>query len=470
LFKSGGILTALVQVTKFSSNAHGQGPLDMLVTPNGWGGNFFNTWRREARQQEASITYDLPRREWHGQHGFLVGAEYIHRDYTGTSVSRPVQVLRADGNLASQTDFLGTGKFKARDTELTGLIQDHWAWTDQVAFDLGLRYSGQTSGDPTAVAPRVGILFSPGRKGKTVLRGGLGLFYDRLPLLAADFTDNPTRRVTLFDGQGLPLGSPLVYHNVYVKRDSEGQHIIAPGHGLQSTPYNLTWNLELNHELNPRTVLRFSYLSSRTFNLFITDPQQLPGADPVLLLTNTGASRYDEFESTVRIRASDKADLSASYVHSTGRGDLNSLSDIFVPFEQPVIRPNAYANLPANIPNRLVMWGSFKIPWKMTASPVLDFHSGFPYSAVDVLQNYVGTPNSRRFPTFASLDLEMSRDFRLKFLPWVGKHTMRGALRIFNITNHFNPRDVYSSIASPDFGHFAGLQHRSYDSSLSIFY
>jgi hypothetical protein len=276
--------------------------------------------------------------------------------------------------------------------------------------------------------------------------------------------------VTLFDEQGQPLGPPLVYHNAYVKRDEKGEHIIALGNGLQSTPYNLTWNLELNHELRPRVVLRLSYLSSRTFNLFITDPQQLPGADPVLLLTNTGAARYDEFESTVRIRASEKADVSASYVHSLGRGDLNSLSDVFVPFEQPVIRPNVYANLPAHIPNRLVMWGRFKIPWKITASPVFDIHTGFPYSMVDVRQNYVGTPNSRRFPTFASLDLEMSKDFRIKFLPWVRNHTLRGALRIFNVTNHFNPRDVYSSIASPFFGHFAGLQHRSYDSSLSFIY
>jgi len=87
-----------------------------------------------------------------------------------------------------------------------------------------------------------------------------------------------------------------------------------------------------------------------------------------------------------------------------------------------------------------------------------------------VRQNYVGVPNSRRFPTFASLDLEMSKDFRVKFLPWVRNHTLRGALRFFNVTNHFNPRDVYNSIASPFFGHFAGLQHRSIDTALSFVY
>lgn len=37
LFPAGGILTSFLQFTNFSSYAHGQGPLDMLVTPNGWG-------------------------------------------------------------------------------------------------------------------------------------------------------------------------------------------------------------------------------------------------------------------------------------------------------------------------------------------------------------------------------------------------------------------------------------------------
>jgi len=172
------------------------------------------------------------------------GIEYIHRDYTGTSVSRPVQVLSADGVLASRIDFLGTGNLSAGDTEITVFGQNHWALTDRLALDLGLRYSGQTSGDPTAVAPRIGLLYSPGSNGKTILRGGLGLFYDRLPLLAADFTHNPTRQVTLFDEQGQPLGPPLVYRNAYVKRDEKGEHIIAPARVWKAPPIISpgTWN------------------------------------------------------------------------------------------------------------------------------------------------------------------------------------------------------------------------------------
>ena len=237
---------------------------------------------------------------------------------------------------------------------------------------------------------------------------------------------------------------------------------------LDSTPYNVTWNAELDREVSSHVLLRLSYLSSRTFDLFVVGPQRFPGTNPLLLLTNNGSSVYNEFETTVRVRTGEHADLNVSYVHSQARGDLNTLSQIFVPFQQPVIQPNFFADLPSSVPNRLVAWGRFQVPWKITASPVLDWHTGFPYSAVGVLQNYVGQPNSLRFPTFFAVDLKLSKDFRIPFLPWVRDHTLRGAFAIYNLTNHLNPRDVYYNTASPYFGHFAGPQHIMFDTFLDV--
>jgi hypothetical protein len=470
LFPAGGILTSFLQLTDFSSYAHGQGPLDMLVTPNGWGGNFFNTWARDGSQQEASQTYQFPRKEWRGRHEFTVGGDLVHRSFSGTSVSRPVQVLRQDGTLAEQIDFQGKGLLSAKDTEVAAFVQDHWAIQDRLAIDLGLRYSGQTTGDPTAFAPRIGAVYSPGRGGKTILRGGVGVFYDRLPLLASDFTDNPTRVVTYYDTQGNPLGPPLVFQNVYARTERRTTQFVPPGHDLDSTPYNVTWNVEADREIHPHVNLRLSYLSSRTYKAFTTNPLIDQYGVPLLELSNTGATRYHEFESTLRIRARANTDLNISYVHSLSRGALNGLGDVYVPFEEPVIRPNFYASLPSNVPNRFVAWGRFNIPWKIVASPVLDIHNGFPYSDVDELQRYVGYPDSLRFPTFISLDLEMYKEFRISFLPWVRNHTLRGILRVYNVTNHPNPRDVYNNVTSPYFGDFAGFQHRFPDTALNFLY
>ena len=172
----------------------------------------------------------------------------------------------------------------------------------------------------------------------------------------------------------------------------------------------------------------------------------------------------------MRYRAGNFADLNFSYVHSLARGDLNVLSQVYVAFEQPVIRPNFFSISNSDVPNRFVTWGEIHLPWKLTASPVLDVHTGFPYSAVDALQNYVGQPNSLRFPTFMSLDLKISKDFRIPFLPWVRDHTLRGAIGIYNVTNHLNPRDVYNNITSPYYGHFAGPQHRTFEPFIDLEY
>jgi hypothetical protein len=82
----------------------------------------------------------------------------------------------------------------------------------------------------------------------------------------------------------------------------------------------------------------------------------------------------------------------------------------------------------------------------------------------------VGPPNSLRFPAFVSLDVQVSKDFQIPFIPWVRRHALRGAVRIFNVTNHGNYRDVYNTVTSPYFGDYAGFQHRFYDLSLDVLY
>lgn len=470
VFNSGGLLSSTFQYTRFASYAHGQGTADMQVTPNGWGGNFFNSYHRKADQGEARETYQFPNRNWHGKHELKAGGDVIYRNFTGVSQSRPVNVLRTDGSLAEQITFSGPGALDAHDTEGGVFVQDHWEVGDRFALDAGLRLSGQTLGQPLAVSPRLGFEYAPGQNNRTILRGGAGVFYASMPLLGGSFTGNPDRVLTYFDPQGNPLGPPVTLENVYAHVSEHKARVLPPGEDLESTPYDLTWSFEFDRELTSRLTLRLSYLASRTYDLFLVRPQFLPDTNPRLLMTNTGGSRYEEFETTLRYHTGKFADLNFSYVHSLARGDLNVLTQVYVPFEQPVIRPNFISTLDADVPDRFVTWGDIKIPWKITASPVLDLHTGFPYSAVDVLQNYVGQPNSLRLPTFFSFDLKLSKDFRIPFLPWVRNHTLRGALGIYNVTNHLNPRDVYNNVTSPYFGHFAGPQHRTFEPFLDIVY
>jgi hypothetical protein len=66
-------------------------------------------------------------------------------------------------------------------------IQDDWKLKPNLTLSLGLRYEVQTlESDHRDVAPRLGFAWAPGsaKKGpqKTVIRGGAGMFYDRVGL------------------------------------------------------------------------------------------------------------------------------------------------------------------------------------------------------------------------------------------------------------------------------------------------
>ncbi len=470
LTKGGGILNTLVQFTDFDSYSHGQGSQDLMVTPTGWEGNSFNRWTRASAQQEIQESYLFRRVHFHGAHDFKIGGDVVHRAYSGTNVSQPVQILRADNSLAEEIDFGPAGLLSTGDSEFAEFAQDHWIFKNYLSFDYGLRFSSQTLGEHAAFSPRGGMVLSPTKRGSTIFRAGAGVFYDRLPLLAGDYTENPTRQITLFDTSGAPLGPPIVYSPFYQEFAENGEQIVPSRNQLGSTPYNVTWNTEFDQEIRPNIIARVSFLASRTYNNFTINPEVTSPTTGYLLLSNLGASRYHEFEATLRVHPSDKMDINMSYVNSQARGDLNTMAFVYVPYEQPVIEPNLFGTLPTNVPERVLTWGRFKLPQAVTLSPLLDWHSGFPFSVFDELQNYVGPPNSRRFPQFLSFDLQASKDFKVSFIPIVRKHLLRGSIRIFNVTDHGNFRDVYNTVTSPYFGSYAGFLHRAYDLSLDIVY
>ena len=461
-FESGAIVSTLLQYTRFDSNAHGQGLADMLITPEGWGGNYFNQWSRRGKEFQLLPAYQFAEKHWLGRHQVRAGTDFNYRAYAGTSTSDPVRLLREDGSLAEQITFLGTPKQNASDTAVAEFVQDHWILDSHWSLDLGTRLSSETNGWSAAFAPRAGLAYAPGREGKTVIRAGVGLFYNVLPLLAADFALNPTRAVSLFDASGQPAGLPITYTNTYVGSVNPLSAGVLPQEP-NATPRNLTKSVEVNRELRKNVLVRLSYIDSHTTYLFVVNPFQAgAGPDSFLGLTNTGSSHYRELENTWRVNLRGHNEVNASYVWSRTRGDLNNLSSVLIPFEQPVVRPNVYGILPYDVPSRFVAWGILSLPRNFKFSPLADIHSGYPYSNVDVLQNYVGTPDGQRFATFLSLDVKVYRVFRIPLLSSKdGKdHHIRLGFYSLNVTNHGNFHDVYNNVTAPNFGQFAGFLDR----------
>ena len=460
-FVSGAVLNTMVRYTFFDSNAHGQGPADMQISPEGWGGNYFNRWNRKANQLEVLPAYQLSAKSWHGTHEVRFGADVLHRQYDGRSISRPIDLVAQDGSVAERIDFQGAGLLRATDTEVAEFIQDRWTINSHLTLNYGARLTTQSIGRAAAFAPRIGAAYSL-NGGNTVIRAGAAEVYGHVPLLAADFTSNQERMLSFFDSTGALIGQPIVLVNTYLL---SGAPPSTPGvpRDPGSSPRTFSWNVVLEHQFRKNLNLRASYLDSHTVDLFLLDQiVDMASGTGLLAVRNTGTANYRQADITAHYRFGNRADMSLSYTWSRGRGDLNTLSDTLVPFQIPVIRPNLTGIMSSDVPHRVVASGFFGLPWKMVISPVVDVHSGLPYSNVDVLQNYAGVPDSQRFPVYFSLDVRLYREFGFHIPRTERSKTHKARLGVYStdITNRLNPHDVFNNITSPFFGQFAGFQRR----------
>jgi hypothetical protein len=210
--------------------------------------------------------------------------------------------------------------------------------------------------------------------------------------------------------------------------------------------------------------MRVNFTKSQTDNNYIIMLRGYPNGTGAYLLSSTGESRYQSLELTGRIGPLNRS-LNVSYTRSHSRGDLNDFNASFGDFAYPIIRPNQYSNLPDDTPNRFLAWGAFALPYRFTVAPVFEARTGFPYSIKDEEQNFVGVRNSdqTRFPWFVALDMEVSKELRVS-----KNYGIKLSVRGFNLTNHFNPRDVRSNIGDPQFGQFLASYRRYFAGGFDI--
>jgi hypothetical protein len=353
-----------------------------------------------------------------------------------------------------QIAFQGSGRLQAADTEISEYAEDRWAPAKSLTLTFGGRFTHQSIGRSAAFAPRAGVAYSL-PNGKMVVRAGAGLIYGHVPLLAADFADYQERKITRAGSQ------PITLQNVYVSNGIPGNS--ATFMANDSSTRTFTWNVEAEAPVRSNLSLRLGYFETHTINLFVVNPiLPVTGTAGFMALENSGSSIYRQAQITARFRPNERNELNISYAWSRARGDLNTLSGTFLPVQAPVIQPNVYAVLPSDAPNRVVAWGYLTLPKKFVFSPVADIHNGFPYSQLDVLQNYVGAPNSLRFPVYFSLDVKLSREFTVHMPFKENAKRRKISIGVFStdVTNRLNPRDIFNIQTSPRFGLFDGFQRR----------
>jgi hypothetical protein len=464
IFGDTSFLSSALSYKTFDVDVLPQGAVPLTLLPDRNTGNYFAETRRRTHRFQWQETYYARPLMLAGQHSFRFGAELDRTDISGRFRNNLILIRRQNATLAQRIDFTGPSATAFRVGEVSAFAQNHWTISKKLAIDAGVRLDRDGIVRHTNLAPRVSFLLAPFKNNRTIARGGIGLFYDRMPLsvgyfdavlsrLAGDeseevtsqlgsttsFTDYPQRIVTAFAPDGVSIADgPRRFRN-----DVEG-----PLRNLRS----VRWSLQLDQELTKDLTMRIGFLERKTTNELIIEPRTTPFSRGTLALSNTGRSYYRELQLLSLYHNPHWGYWNASYVWSSARGDLNTADNYLGDLPAFVIRPNEYGPLPFDVPHRFLLNGELKLPSDIAFSPSLEIRSGFPFSVVNEQLDFVGPRNrAGRFPTFISVDIQVTKGFRI---PMFEKHKMRIGAAVFNITNHFNPRDLQNNLGSPGFGQF----------------
>jgi Carboxypeptidase regulatory-like domain len=436
-----GLLQSTIASRVVSSDVTSQGAADMVLTPTGNLGNYFSQESRRANRFEWIEEWTPRTFHFAGQHTLKFGSVLAHSENVGHFYARPVLIDDASGQLLQQITFSGTGAFDLADTEPAVFAQDHWTLNSHLAIDAGLRLEAQTITYTTRAAPRTGFAWTPD-VGKTVVRGGIGVFYDSVPLDVYAFNNYPEQTITTYNSSGVPVGPPVQYINLTAQAAQSSFPFI---HSAQKNgnfaPYSVAWNVAFERAVNRYLLLRMKYLQSHEQGMITLQPEVIQNQN-AFVLGASGQAQTRQAEFTARIGAASNRQFFFSYVRQYAHGAISDANSYLGNYPFPVVRNGLTASLPSEIPNRFLLWGSYAFPRKIMVTPHAEFRNGFPYQPTDVFQQYVAATYGPqyRFPKYFSLDLRVSKDIQVD-----SKHAVRLSGTVRNLTNHFNPLEYCGS-------------------------
>ena len=454
----GGLLQSTLAETNVSSDVTPQEYSRLMVLqPTGNSGNYFSQEARNSSRYEWIENYTVKPLHFFGDHTIQVGSVLGHSENEGQFHARPVLIQNTSGQTLQRINFVGGRPFDLSDFEPAVFVQDHWVVNPHLALDLGVRYEEQTITSTTRTAPRGGFVWSPD-SGKTTVRGGMGIFYDSVPLDIYAFNSYPSQLITTYGRDGLPVGPPIHYVNLTDQAvESKFPFIDRRDKTGNFAPYSIAWSLEGERILNRMLTLRLKFLQSWGDGMITLEPEVVDGRH-AMVLGSGGSAETRQLEFTSRIGAEANRQFYFSYVRQYAYGDLSSASNYLGNFPFPVVRSGLVAALPSEIPNRFLLWGTYSLPKKFMVNPHLELRNGFPYQPTDVLQQWVQTTGPQyRYPRYFSADVAVAKDFQVR-----QEHAVRLTLTVQNLTNHFNPLQVHSNTGDPQYGQFFGNWDRKY--------
>jgi len=220
---------------------------------------------------------------------------------------------------------------------------------------LGIPRSGYGA-DKNNFAPRVGMAWTLGAEGETVLRAGYGVYYDQSPLAPGEalYFNAPYFDFNLFFSiPGLPLTLDNPFPSFFPFRLPDSA--LAIQRDLR-TPYMQHWNANVQQQLGRNRVLEVAYVGSKGTKLLSARdinqpppsvlppglpfvPRPVPQFDDINILESRASSSYHSLQARFEQRLDFGLGLLGSY---TWAKSIDDASSFFTSAGDPNFPQNSY--------------------------------------------------------------------------------------------------------------------------------
>ena len=430
-----------------------------------------------------------------GAYIFAPGAAYPYD--SNNPASFPIQY---------QQGFFGNGStaVELKKWHYAAFLQDDWKLSDYLTLNLGARYQYETlvSGK-TNLRPRVGFAWDVSRDGKTLVRGGAGIFTGTVfsTINAFEHFNGPDGFATVtltpgdpsfpqypnnLPGPQLPPGVKAPPANDYLdvptwapsKRVSPESQNFTIGLDRQlSTTMSVAIDVSYNrgvHLVVPTDVnapVYFDYSTGLTRTPQAADATRpfgpsgspipagvvsyLPNGYPfsnyrqLYLEESSGDSRYTGVGITANKRFSNDFSFQGQYTWSRATNDGDGFRPAFLP-NNPNDRNAEWGRSETDVPHSFSLNGVYRLPLDLQLSGIVRAHSGQPINPVVGL-DLNGDRNLLERPFSNGVILGrnsftgptfVEADLGVSKAVRVGSRRFEGRVEAFNITNHLNPASI----------------------------
>ncbi len=296
-------------------------------------------------------------------------------------------------NIQAGQAYISASRF-----DIAPFVQDDWRMRPNLTVSLGLRFETQTLvSDHKDWAPRIGFAWAPGARNgrqKTVVRGGFGMFYDRINLglfETADLNNGVNQlQYTVYN--------PTFYPNIpSLSSLNAGQNSIYRVDPNLRADYSIQTAIGVERQLPRNTTVALTYTNNRSVHLQQSVPVNtpLPGTfNPALPLSATngvfpygysagnifqtesgGFMRQNMLMANFNTRFSSKVQIFGNY-------SLNYAKDLPGSPTNPYDYALDYGRSTLDRRHNLMLIGSITAPMNIRLAPFITVRSGQPYDVL----------------------------------------------------------------------------------------